>query len=418
MITRGNATETMQAIRHLIPARYAFFTHLALLLAFGALVEDSRAQPAAPPLKGPLKFTAHRIDKFRSEACCVADFNGDGKTDVFAGENLYLAPDWKAVKVRTIKGSVDEAGKGYRWDFANIPLDVDGDGLPDLISVDWFQKHAVWFRNTGAAGGEWPMSVIEENGNFESADLCDIDGDGKETEILPHVQRTVWYEVVKGLDGKRAFKTHVVSEKLLPFGGGVGDVNGDGRPDIIRPSAWFEAPADPRGGQWIEHPIALGHIQEGKPDHTAQILVLDVNGDSLNDIICSSAHEYGIFWYEQVRDGGKIQFKQRLIDNSWTQAHSLVLSDLDADGTLELVVGKRFMAHNGSDPEEEAPLGVYCYKLHRQPAPIWIKHIISYNEGLGSGMNICVTDLEGDGDSDLVVTGKFGGPVWFENRLK
>ena len=417
MIRRSKPTGYIQAMKR-PHSTGAFWRRLAPLLALGALAAEAMAQSSAKLPAGPLKFIPHRIDKFRSEACGVADFNHDGKLDILAGENLYLAPDWKPVKVRTIKGSVDEAGKGYRWDFANIPLDVDGDGLPDLISVDWFEKHAVWFRNTGAAGGEWPLAVVEENGNFESGDLCDIDGDGKTLEILPHVQRTVWYEVVKGPGDKRTFATHVVSEKLLPFGAGVGDLNGDGRPDIIRPSAWFEAPTDPRHGQWIEHPVALGHKDEGKADHTAQILVFDVNGDGLNDIICSSAHEYGIFWYEQAREGGQIRFKQRLIDNSWTQAHSLALGDLDGDGMPELVVGKRFMAHNGGDPEEEAPLGLCCYKLYRQPTPTWVKHIISYNEGIGSGMNICLVDLDGDSDLDIVVTGKFGGPVWFENKLK
>jgi hypothetical protein len=387
--------------------RFRLFSRVCVpLVALAALTGTANAaDSAAKPLTGPFKFVPHRVDNFRSEACCVADFNGDGKLDILAGENLYLAPEWKQTKVRTIQGTVDLDGKGYRWDFANIALDVDRDGRPDLISVDWFQKHAVWFRNTGATGGEWPQALIEENGNFESADPFDIDGDGKAQEILPHVQRTVWYDVLPAGEGKHGFGVHVVSEKLLPFGGGVGDLNGDGRPDIIRPSAWFEAPADPRKGQWKEHPIALGHKDPSKSDHTAQILVLDVNGDGLNDIIASSAHEYGIFWYEQVRDGSKIEFKQRLIDNSWSQAHSLALGDLDGDGKPELVVGKRFMAHNGSDPDEYGPLGVYAYKLHRQPTLTWVKHIISYNEGIGSGMNINLVDLDRDADLDIVVTG-------------
>jgi hypothetical protein len=360
-----------------------------------------------------VKFAMHRVDNFRSEACGVADFNGDGKPDIFAGENLYLAPGFKPVKVRAIGGTVDENGKGYRNDFANLTLDVDGDGKPDLISVDWFSKSSTWFKNTGV-GGEWPMTVIEQNGNFEAAELADVLGKGKENCVLPAVKRTVWYELV----GKGKFDVHVVSEKPMNFGGGVGDLNGDGRPDIIRPDAWFEAPADPRNGQWIEHPLVLGSKDGAKSEHTAQILVFDVNGDDRNDIICSSAHRYGIFWYEQVREGGEIKFKQHLIDDTWTQAHSLALGDLDGDGVPELVAGKRFMAHNGKDPEEDAPLGVYYYKLQRKPEAKWAKHVITYNQGIGSGMNICLEDMDGDGDLDVVVTGKWGGPVWFENKTK
>jgi sugar phosphate isomerase/epimerase len=364
---------------------------------------------------GPVRFVMHRIGNFRSEACGVADFNGDGKLDVVAGEYLYLAPDWKPVKIRTLKGKVDEQGQGYRWDFANLPIEVAGSGKPDLVSVDWFDKHAVWFRNTGTAGGEWPESLIENNGNYETADLHDVIGDGKAMAVVPAVAHTVWYEAVKGPDGQGAFARHVVSEKPMTWGVGVGDINGDGRPDIIRPDAWFEAPADARNGKWIEHPLALGGL-DGKAEHTPQILVYDVNGDGLNDIITSSAHGYGIFWYEQVRHGNEITFKQHLIDKSWSQAHSLVLADLDGCGVPELVTGKRFMAHNGGDPDETGTLGVYCYKLSRGPLPVWTKHVISYGEGIGSGVNLCAADLDGDGDLDVIVTGKWGGPVWFENQ--
>lgn len=363
---------------------------------------------------GPVKFALHRLGNFRSEACGVADFNGDGKLDVVAGEYLYLAPDWKPVKVRTLKGSVDEQGKGYRWDFANLPLEIDSPGKPDLVSVDWFDKHAVWFRNTGLANGPWPETLIETNGNYETADLYDVIGDGKAKAVVPAVAQTLWYEVLKGPAGQGAFVKHVVSEKTMNWGVGVGDLNGDGRPDFIRPDAWFEAPADPRHGKWTEHPLALGGL-DGKADHTPQILVYDVNGDGLNDIVTSSAHGYGIFWYEQVRQGNDITFKQHLIDASWTQAHSLVLADLDGCGLPELITGKRFMAHNGGDPDENGPLGVYYYKLNRKPLPVWTKHVISYDQGIGSGINIIAADLDGDGDLDIIVTGKWGGPVWFEN---
>ena len=110
--------------------------------------------------------------------------------------------------------------------------------------------------------------------------------------------------------------------------------------------------------------------------HTPQIFVSTSTATDCNDIVTSSAHGYGIFWYEQVKDGDRIHFEQHLIDDSWTQAHSLALADLDSDGVPELITGKRFMAHNGGDPAEYKPIGVYYYTLKRAPKPTWTRHTI------------------------------------------
>jgi len=365
-----------------------------------------------------VRFVPHRIGCFRNEVCGIGDFNNDGRLDVVSGPILYLAPRWEARVVRTIRGGVDAEGKGYWWDFMNAPLDVDGDGLLDLVTCSWHGMSIEWYRNTGKEGGEWPRTLVEKNGHFEHGDLWDLDGDGKRDEILPAVQGTWWYEVGKLPDGKCGLRKYMVSTKRHEWGVGAGDVNGDGRVDILRPGAWYEAPADPRRGVWREHPLALGGQKEGTVDHTPQIWVYDVNADGLNDIITSSAHNRGIFWYEQRKGPKGAVWKRHVIDSSWSQAHSITLADLDADGDLDLVTGKRFMAHNGADPGAFEPLGVWWYELVRGGSPRWIKHVISYNEGIGSGLNLPVVDLDGDGDLDVIVTGKWGGPVWFENKLK
>jgi hypothetical protein len=356
----------------------------------GADAQESREATASP-----VGFVTHRVGTFRSEACGVADFDGD--------------------EVREIDGSVDDQGKGYLDDFMNLPLDVDGDGKTDVVSCTWFSQQVAWYRNTLGAPGKWPEQVVDRGGNFESGGLADIDGDGDPSEIIPHTQPTIWLEVGALESGEPGVVKHVISTKAMNFGCGVGDINGDGRPDVLRPDAWFEAPADPRDGQWVEHSWALGG-DDGTADHTPEILVYDVNADGLNDVVTSNAHKHGIFWYEQQREGQAIGWKQHVIDDTWSQPHSLALGDLDGDGDLDLVTGKRFMAHNGGDPDAFGPLGVYWYELRRGPAPTWIKHVVSHNEGIGSGVNICVVDLDGDGDLDIVVTGKWGGPVWFESR--
>jgi hypothetical protein len=267
--------------------------------------------------------------------------------------------------------------------------------------------------------------LIEETEDFriECGDLCDVDGDGKPQEVVPHATYTFWYEAGTLSDGQRGIVKHEVSREAMHYGTGCGDVNGDGRPDLLRPDAWFEAPPDPRNGTWKKHPWKLGSKAEGKSEHTPQIWAYDVDADGLSDIVTSSAHRHGIFWYRQIRDGktrdgSSRRFEQHVIDDSWSQAHSITLADIDDDGDLDLVTGKRFMAHDGGDPDAFKPLGVYWYELSRKPKVRWTKHAISFDQGIGSGVNIPVVDLEGDGDLDILVNGKWGGPVWFKNKLK
>ena len=386
---------------------------LAALAGIATAAEPATANPSG----SSVPFVTHRLGHVRSEAVEVADFNLDGRLDIVAGSHVYLAPEWRAVKIRSLAGEVNDEGKGYFDDFMNLPLDVDGDGLVDVVSCGWFCKCVRWYRNLGDRDGEWPETVADTSVNFECGELVDIDGDGHAREILPAAQPTFWFESVPQPNGSRALVKHVISEKLMNFGCGVGDLNGDGRPDVLRPDAWFEGPANPRTGTWIEHPWALG-AKDGKADHTPQILVFDVNGDGRADVITSSAHNHGIFWYEQTQSAAGTAWKQHLIDDTWSQAHSLALADINGDGTPDLVTGKRFMAHNGSDPDEYGKLGVYWYELRRGPSPKWTKHAISYDQGIGSGVNLCAVDLDRDGDIDVVVTGKWGGPVWFENRRR
>ena len=138
--------------------RSVYLVLTAVLFASGFAAWPPAQEPAGRAAAAEIKFVTHRIGTFRSEACGVSDFNGDGRLDVVAGPYLYLAPDWKPVKIRTLPGSVDEQGKGYYDDFMNLPLDVDGDGRPDVVSCGWFSKSVKWFRNTLGQDGEWPLA--------------------------------------------------------------------------------------------------------------------------------------------------------------------------------------------------------------------------------------------------------------------
>jgi len=153
---------------------------------------------------------------------------------------------------------------------------------------------------------------------------------------------------------------HEISPRSYGHGIGAGDVNGDGRTDIITPKGWFEAPPDPRRGKWTFH-------EEFDLGATGFIYVTDVNNDGVPDLITSLGHDYGIFWMEQKREvAGKRTWVKHLIDNAWSQSHAMTLADLNGDGRPELITGKRYYAHE-HDPGANEPLGVYWYEaLDRQ----------------------------------------------------
>ena len=297
-----------------------------------------------------MKFKVRRIGHVRTEACAVADFNNDGRLDVIAGPNLYLAPEFRPVKVRDVTSNVNADGRGYADDFMNLPLDVNGDGRTDVISGGWFSKETCWAENALPSTNIWKRHLIDRTGNIETGLLVDIDGDGKATDLLPDTQHTCLYTP----SGEGSFARDAVDGTRCNMGRGCGDLNGDGLNDVLTPTAWYEQLP---GRKWRKHPLDIGFSDGGRAlGHASNMIVYDVNGDGLADILVSSAHRYGIFWWEQLKErapNDELRFRKHVIDDTWTQAHYLGWADINGDDTPELITGKRFRAHNGGDPDEE-----------------------------------------------------------------
>jgi hypothetical protein len=377
------------------------------------------ASVAIDPRPADIPFQSRMIDGGASETAAVADVNKDGRLDIVSGEFWYEAPSWRPHRFRELHFQ-----QQYIDAFSDLPVDADGDGYQDIVSVSWFAKKVALWKNPGRAGGAWQASTIHEGFNVEFAILADVDNDGAANEVVAQENGTgqAWYEAKNG-----AWTAHVVSDRSYGHGIGAGDVNGDKRTDILTPRGWLEAPADPRAGKWTFHPDweptnVLNQpptTPPANPTAPPRVLelgfmhVADVNGDGRNDVIAAAGHDYGVFWFEHSTDG---PWPRRTIDSAWSQGHASTLVDLNGDGRLDLVTGKRFMAHNGNDPGEREPLGVYWYEYRPSTssgqaagrAVDWIRHVIEYGGRVGGGMQIPVVDIDKDGDLDIVVAGKSG----------
>jgi hypothetical protein len=370
-----------------------------------------------------IPFYKHTIDLEQSEAAEVADVNQDGKLDIISGENWYEqttpgqnGPRWIKRRFRDLPFYRFD-GKysgGYLEDLGDLAIDVNGDGYPDVVTSWWGAPCLTWWENPGRSNKAWVRHIIENRSLVEFSFLVDILNTGKRQQLLPQFgDRNAplkWYEILgKGEDAH--WVGHVVSPRSYGHGIGAGDVNGDGRTDIITPKGWFEAPSDPRNEQWIFHP-------EFEIGDTGFIYTMDVNGDGLPDLVTSMAHDYGIFWYEQKKDAqGNRTWVKHYVDDAWSQSHAMTIADLKGDGKPVLVTGKRYYAHE-HDPGANEPLGVYWYeRVLVETGLQWRRHIIDYGSRTGAGLQVCVVDIDQDGDLDIVVGGK-SGLYFFENMTK
>jgi hypothetical protein len=301
----------------------------------------------------------------------------------------------------------------YFDDFSTIPLDVNGDGRLDFVTGGWWGNTLRWRENPGEPGREWPEHVIAETGNVETTRAWDVDGDGR-PEIVPNTPKRPLVAYKLELDAKGRgtgrFAAHTLWNGRQGHGLGFGDVDGDGRGEIVLNGGWLKAPAEPLSGEWTLHEEFQLHSKGA----SVPILVADVNGDGRADLVAGSAHDYGLDWWEQCVDAaGRRSWRKHPVDPFGAQYHDIQWVDIDGDGQCELVTGKRYRAHCGRDPGADDDLGLYYFKWTGEG---FSKQVIDYGpagSGKGCGISFQVADLRGTGRLDVVAPGKDGLCVFF-----
>ncbi|MCI0337996.1 MAG: VCBS repeat-containing protein [Acidobacteria bacterium] len=394
----------------------------SLLFTVGAIVAQTPSFKASFIPPSEVRFNKIVLDReFRSEGVAVADVDRDGRLDVIAGNLWYEAPNWTPREIQPVKQF--DAAKGYSNSFINFAVDINRDGWPDQIRVDMPGTHrVVWHENPKSKNLHWPERTIFRNACNESPAFVPLLNAGKARVLVFSFDdsQMAWYEPAK--DPLSEFIAHPISEKIAKdkakdhgvyrysHGLGVGDINGDGRNDIMIRTGYWEAPRELGQSPWKFVPTSLG-------EDCAQMHVYDVNADGLPDVLSSSAHGIGVWWHEQRKNAeGRIEFTTHLIDNSFSQAHALELVDLNGDGLKDLVTGKRYWAHGPKgDVNPGDPAVLVWFELRRNGKEVkWIKHEIDNDSGVGT--QFVVADINKDRLPDIVTANKKGVYVFLRQR--
>ncbi len=359
-------------------------------------------------------------DQFYSEGGTYGDYNADGNGDVVVGPWIYYGPDFES-KHRFYEGeAIDPAG--YSKNFLMFTDDVNSDDRPDILVIGFPGAESWWYENPGKdADSLWKQHVILDSVDNESPIIADIDGDGVKDLVCCNGGHYI-YASHAGRDATQPWAVTKISTnngyQRFTHGLGVGDVNNDGRQDLLGNEGWWENPGKKlsAGETWAFHPVAFSNA-------AAQMYAVDFDGDGKNEVLTSvHAHGFGLVYFkatnedatefERVEIMGEAE-QDSALGIAISQLHGVDVADVNRDGITDIVTGKRWWAHKNKDPGNDLPATLVWFETRRMGGRVaFVPHIVDVGSGVGT--QVTAGDVNGDGLIDIVCGIKRGAYLFLQ----
>ncbi len=374
----------------------------------------------------------HPHGLFFGQGEAVADFNRDGHPDMAAGGIILWGPDFHKGHVFKSTRPRDPTSYVVGQELGHLVADFTGDGWPDIWMTTWpAGSPGVLYVNPQNKSRLWESHVVIPNVDGEFYTLVDLQQTGK-AGVLFAVDGILSVATPDPNDPLKPWQIKALTEegpwgRRNAHGIGVGDINGDGRPDILSAWGWWEQPEQSQTGPWAFHPEAFGRGAPANPGG-ALMHVYDVNGDGLADVVTSlEGHGRGLAWFEQKRDKqGRITFVQHMIMDldprqshnvTFSEMHTLELVDMDGDGLKDIVTGKNatnvMHVNMFNYVDADADHVLYWFKLVRKAngQVEFIPKLIHNKSAIGR--QVQVQDLNGDGKPDIAINSRKGVYIFY-----